>query len=254
MIIVLLVDPTVLAISPAPAVSMQSHYDAIIIPGGGLTVSGTPAPWVTERLDAAIKHDAETDWYLVLSRGTTHRPPPRDADDFPVDEAAASAAYLIQRGVNASRILLESWSLDTIGNAAFARLMHADLRGWRRVLVVTSAFHLPRTRVIFDWVFALPAASNAPHRRARRNLHPSDRTMLEYESVDDNGVAGEHLDTRRQKEQAAIRTLQEVTIPSISSLAELHSFLFVQHGAYRAHYGEAGAKRDKPHVALSQTY
>ena len=97
----------------------------------------------------------------------------------------------MRRGVAPERVLLESWSLDTIGNAAFARLMHADLaqarssprdrrevrsylragrwaeivpryrRGpadgphlaqWRRMLVVTSDFHLPRTRAMFELV------------------------------------------------------------------------------------------------------
>ena len=126
------------------------RYDVVIVPGGGLDASHQPAAWVVERLDAALAHDAETRQYLVLSRGTTHKPPPLGTDGFPIDEAAASAKYLVAHGVAPSRILLESWSLDTIGNAAFARLMHADLRGWRRMLVVTSAFHRPRTEAIFQ--------------------------------------------------------------------------------------------------------
>ena len=46
-------------------------------------------------------------------------------------------------------MLLESWSLDTIGNAAFARLFHAELRAWRRIHIITSDFHLARTEAIF---------------------------------------------------------------------------------------------------------
>ena len=122
---------------------------------GGLT-GGKPAAWVAARLDVALKYDSQTDYYLVLSRGTTHKPPPLDSTGFPIDESFASAAYLLDKGVEQRRVLLESWSLDTIGNAAFARLMHADLRGWRRILVVTSASHMPRTRAIFEWVFSLP--------------------------------------------------------------------------------------------------
>ena len=69
----------------------------------------------------------------MLSRGTTHKPPPLDTAGFPIDESMASARYLVERGVAPARVLLESWSLDTIGNAAFARLMHSDVRGWRRI-------------------------------------------------------------------------------------------------------------------------
>ena len=41
------------------------------------------------------------------------------------------------------------------GNAAFARIFHADVRGWKRMLVVTSSIHMPRTQAIFEWIFAL---------------------------------------------------------------------------------------------------
>lgn len=102
------------------------QYDAVIIPGGGLS-QNQPLPWVSARLDAALRHAEETQFFLVLSRGTTHKPPPLDADGFPVDESMASARYLIDRGVAPSRVLIESWSLDTIGNAAFSRLMHCEV-------------------------------------------------------------------------------------------------------------------------------
>lgn len=233
------------AAATEPATSLPRisgrEYDAIIVPGGGLDATHAPAGWVIGRLDAALRHDVRTDSYLVLSRGTTHKPPPLDAEGFPVDEAMASARYLVSQGVDASRVLLESWSLDTIGNAAFARLMHADLRGWRRVLVVTSAFHMPRTRAIFDWVFSLPSLSGAAR-----------VVRIDYEEVTDSGMADEHLGSRQQKEAEALRALREKTIPSIKDLAKLHSFLFTHHGAYRAK--ASTERRETPPEALVKTY
>ena len=211
------------ASSPPPP---QASYDVIIIPGGGLAAR-EPAAWVRARLDAALRHDSNTDFYLVLSRGTTHKPPPLDDGGFPIDEATASARYLVEHGVDARRVLLEAWSLDTIGNAAFARLFHADLRGWQRLLVVTSTFHLPRTRAIFDWIFTLPHAGDTIGRR--RTVH------IEYEAVPEAGLAEEAvLSSRRQKEDRALQALRETTIPRIADLSALHTFLFVEHGAYRA--------------------
>ena len=49
----------------------ESPLDAVIVPGGGLDERGEPWPWVKARLDAALRHDATTRQYLVLSRGTT---------------------------------------------------------------------------------------------------------------------------------------------------------------------------------------
>ena len=232
--------------TPPSSPSTPPRYDCIIIPGGGLDGSRAPAAWVRARLDAALAHDEATDFYLVLSRGTTHKPPPLDEDGFPVDEAAASAAYLVARGVAASRVLLESWSLDTIGNAAFARLMHADPRGWSRLLLITSAFHMPRTRAIFEWVFALPPTLPTPVRAAAR----ASALQLEYEEVTESGLADDDvLQSRRLKEEQALRVLRESTIPAIRDLRALHDFLFVHHGAYRARTAEESRTRRTPAAA-----
>ena len=92
----------------APGPDVSHRLDAIIVPGGGLDAGGAPAPWVAARLDAALAH-GDTEFYLVLSRGTTHKSAPIDTDGVAIDEAAASARYLIDRGVAPSQILLESW-------------------------------------------------------------------------------------------------------------------------------------------------
>ena len=231
----------------------DSRFDAVIVPGGGLA-DGKPAPWVAARLDEAFKYDRRTGSYLVLSRGTTHKPPPLDASGFPIDESAASARYLVEKGVDPSRILLESWSLDTIGNAAFARLMHADLRGWRRILVVTSRLHMPRTKAIFEWVFALPAAASS-HRKAAAT--PARSVRLEFAEVKDaDALDARALESRRQKEQDSLRKLKEETMPEILDLARLHSFLFEQHAAYRAMSPEDDARRQEERAkdGLARSY
>ncbi|KAL1499530.1 hypothetical protein AB1Y20_011732 [Prymnesium parvum] len=196
-----------------------TRYDAVVVPGGGMD-GIRPLPWVAARLDAALHHEAHARYFVVLSRGTTHKPPPRDAEGFPVDEAAASAAYLLERGVPAPRLLLEAWSLDTIGNAVFTRLMHAEPRGWTELLVITSNIHLPRTRAIFEWVFALPPT------RGRR-------VSIDYEGVAERGLSPEQIASRDLKERQALERLQG-TMARVRDLAELHAFLFQEHSAYAA--------------------
>ena len=46
--------------------------------GGGLDTAGRPHPWVTARLDLGASLAVGDAKIIVLSRGTTHKPPPLD--------------------------------------------------------------------------------------------------------------------------------------------------------------------------------
>ena len=107
----------------------MNAFDAILIPGGGLLPDGKPPRWVRERLDKAIEI-ADARFFVTLSRGTVHKAPPLDERGFPIDESTASAMYLLDRGVPEDRILTETASLDTIGNAYFSRVIHIDPWRW----------------------------------------------------------------------------------------------------------------------------
>ena len=154
---------------------------------------------------------------MPLSAGTTHRPPPLDERGFPISEAYAGACYLMNRGVEAKRILVESCSYDTIGNAYFARVVHVIPRAFERVLVVNSEFHMPRTEKIFRWVFGLAG--------------PGTPCAVEFESSPDVGVEAEALEARRVKEAAGLAALEPL-VRGITSLAQLHEWLFTAHEAY----------------------
>ena len=127
---------------------MTSRYDAILVPGGGVGPGGELPLWVRRRLDRAMQiHDRE--YLITLSAGTTHKPPPLDERGFPIFESIAAARYLVQRGVDAGKILTETSSYDTLGNAYFSRVIHVQPRDFKRLLVITSAFHMARTESIF---------------------------------------------------------------------------------------------------------
>ena len=57
----------------------------------------------------------------------------------------AMSKYLVEAGIDADRIIKDIWSLDTIGNAYFARCMVCEPRGFRRVRTLTSPFCPPNT-------------------------------------------------------------------------------------------------------------
>jgi hypothetical protein len=196
----------------------MTEFDAIIVPGGGVREGGDLPAWVKPRLDRALELAGDA-WLVPLSAGTPHRPPPLDARGFPILEARAGAEYLIARGADPRRILMEEASYDTIGNAYFSRVIHAIPRGFRRVLVVTSEFHMPRTEAAFRWIWGLPS--------------PGGECALEFESVMDDGLDAKVLALRREKERVGLVRIEELR-QRIRTFSELHEWVFSEHGVYAA--------------------
>lgn len=112
-------------------------YHAIIVPAGGQTADGPPAH-VLARLERAAqmyKMAPEPKPYVVTTAwGTPHKPCPHDAAGFERHEAGDNAKWLMSHGVLPGDVLEESVSLETVGNAFFARVMHTDVRSLRRVM------------------------------------------------------------------------------------------------------------------------
>ena len=129
-------------------------YDAMLIPGGGVKDTGEIPPWVKARLDRALEiSDAE--YIITLSAGTVHRPPPLDQNGFPIFESIAGGRYLINHGINPKTVLAETCSYDTVGNAYFSRVIHVEPRELRKLLIITSEFHMSRTKAIFQKMYSL---------------------------------------------------------------------------------------------------
>lgn len=70
-------------------------------------------------------------------------------------ESTSCAHYLLARGVLPRALLKEVSSYDTVGNAFFSLTIHALPAGWRRLAVVTSDFHMPRTAALFRDMYGL---------------------------------------------------------------------------------------------------
>jgi len=190
--------------------------DATIIPGGGLTAAGQVTPWVAARLDQAIA-TYQGEYLIPLSAGTTHKPPPLDERGFPILEAIAAAHYLVQQGMPADRIWPETCSLDTIGNAYCARVIHTDPSGLRRLRIITSAFHLKRTAAIFEWIFGLDPDS-LPY-------------QLHFIVVPDVGLSPDALKARHQREKAGLTQIHTLSA-TLQTLSDLHRWLYRDHRAY----------------------
>lgn len=193
-------------------------FDAILIPGGGVRAGGALPSWVQRRLERAVEiYAGET--IVTLSAGTTHRPPPLDAEGFPILESVAAAQYLRERGIPPERLITETISYDTVGNAFFSRILHVDIRGWQKLLVIASDFHLPRVEALFNWVYRLTPAHGSYE--------------LQYECVADPEMDAGVLEARQQQEQRRLETIRPIT-DKIKNLREFHHWLFTEHEAYNS--------------------
>jgi uncharacterized SAM-binding protein YcdF (DUF218 family) len=188
--------------------------DAVLVLGGGVREGGELPEWVVRRFDRALEVSG-TAPIVCLSAATVHRPPPLNREGYPILESVAGAAHLISRGVPPGRIQVEATSYDTIGNAYFSKLLHADPAGWRDLIVVTSEFHMPRSRSIFEWIYGM-----------ERNKY-----QLRFEAAPDDGLNVELLQRRREKEASALRSLESVMM-RIRDLPSLHHWIHAEHNAY----------------------
>jgi hypothetical protein len=207
-------------------------FDAILVPGGGVRDDGSLPDWVRARFDAAIEVSGESP-IIALSGGTAYKPSPRDSGGFPVFESIAGAAYLLRRGVPRDRVLFEIASYDTIGNAFYTRAIHTDPRGWRKLLVITSEFHMPRTEDVFQFVFGLDA--RPPYE-------------LSFESTPD-GPDQEIFAARRAKERKSLEIFQRIK-PRIRTYLEFQQWLFAEHDLYAADRRVARQLSPLPEAAI----
>lgn len=196
---------------------MIKKYDAVVILGGGVKANGHLPIWVRRRLDLAIKFSHKTKYFITTTAYTSHKPPFLDKFGFPICESIAMAKYLIKRGVGQKRILTENLSQDTIGNAYFVRLCHTGLMNYRKLLVITSDFHMPRSQAIFKWVFGLNTGLKPYH--------------LTFKSASDSGIDPNIINPRIVKEKNSLDNLTKIKA-KIKSLKSLHEWIFFEHKAY----------------------
>jgi uncharacterized SAM-binding protein YcdF (DUF218 family) len=130
---------------PVLAAAAAPHADAIVVLGGGGHLGWARRPDVSadelpySRLAAGARL-----WFarrapvVILSGG----------GDNGHSEARTMARAIATLGVPAQALLLEQRSTDTRGNALYTAEL-ARRHGIRRVLLVTSAIHMPRAQLLF---------------------------------------------------------------------------------------------------------
>jgi uncharacterized SAM-binding protein YcdF (DUF218 family) len=137
--------------SDAPALPMA---DAIVVLGGGVKPQNPPRPWVEVNeagdrpLYAAYLYKLGKAPRLILSGGRLSFGEMPTSSQVPDSEAQDMQQILRVMGVPDQAILLESQSVNTYENAVnVQRILRQE--NLQRILLVTSAWHMPRAIAIF---------------------------------------------------------------------------------------------------------
>lgn len=207
----------------------SGSLDAIVIPGGGSQRSSSARSLpisVRKRLDLALERwyeytnmypQAAKPYLIVLSAGTVHRPNYINSGGWPISEAASEAQYLLEvseddfkKPIPPELILQEVVSLDTIGNAYFTRVIHTDPMLLRKLHIITSAYHLERTRAIFEFVFSAAAAMS--HSAAAAAIKGVDEFPynLTFEASSEAEVEPADLEIRKSREGKSLASFRKL--------------------------------------------
>lgn len=104
----------------------------VVIVFGAKIQSGRPLPFLAGRLDTTVQLVKAGKARAVLVSGA--------AGGTSGDETRAMTAYLVDKGVDPAKIVVDEFGLDTYDTCARA----VQVFGVRRALLVTQSYHVPR--------------------------------------------------------------------------------------------------------------
>lgn len=161
--------------------------DALVVLGGGVGADGKISPASKSRIEKAIEaFNAGYANCLIFSGKASFSKNPTPIKT----EAQTMKERALALGVPAEKILLEEESQDTIGNAYFVKTKFLEPNHWRDIGVVTSEYHLPRAKYIFEKVLGqeykidfISAASDFLTKEELKNKEVREKAKLSIVSV-----------------------------------------------------------------------
>lgn len=112
--------------------------DYILILGAGIYEDGSPTLTLENRLQTGMDFAARyPDAYIVVSGG--------QGKNEPVPEAQAMAEYMIDRGMDPDRIIIEDKSTSTMENFKFTKELIDDSK---KIVFITNDFHVFRSTML----------------------------------------------------------------------------------------------------------
>lgn len=115
--------------------------------------------------------------------------------------------------------------------------MHTDPAGVRNLHIVTNQWHMPRTKAIFNYVFALPNRADCMYGTLMELFktlffwNPTWPYHITYEEVGD-GLEGKSLMDRLQSEEQMLVTFLNKTQHRFIDMGMMHDWIFIENEPY----------------------
>lgn len=197
--------------------------NAIIILSGGLKNDGKLPSFVKNRIDKALELKTEQDFIITATRTTVYKAPPKNKMGYPLDDAVVYAKELLRKGVKREHLRIENCSMETLGSAYFLRVLHVEPLKIKKITIITSEFHMPRTKCVFDWIFSLPTDDNKTPAKKNISIH--------YIGTKNIGINKKDLSERIIKENQGIERINLLK-NKIRNISDFNQWLFEEHAAY----------------------
>jgi hypothetical protein len=123
------------------------NFDALILLANEMDLKGVLNEESTLRAKLAAKLVKELKIPLLVTCGWAYRA------DSKVNIADALKDHLVNLGLKPDLIVTELNSRDTVGDAVFTRVNIVEPMGFSKLCVVTSNYHVARTKKVFDFVY-----------------------------------------------------------------------------------------------------
>ena len=196
-----------------------SLIDGIFVLAGGIDKSGKCHDFVIYRLNLAFEiHKMIDKPIFCLGGGSYHVPPILNRSGFTIHESTSCSEYLIALGVKSSMIYKEWSSYDTIANGFFAFSNFIIPLRLKNILIITSEFHMERSRIIFEWMKQVF----------------QQKINITYKSTSNNNIDPDVLQSRIMREKSSSQNLQSIIIPNCNTIDRFHKWFFTEHKAYNA--------------------
>jgi len=126
----------------------KNYMIEVIIILGHKSELGNLSEMARERIAKGVEIYKEKKVKIIMSGGYSLQ----NRKDSGVIESELMKDYAIKKGIPPKDIILESESRDTQGNAYFTKQIIKS-NAWKNILVVTSDFHIPKSKFFFDYIY-----------------------------------------------------------------------------------------------------
>lgn len=214
------------------------NYDQeyIIVLAGGLDNNGHCHPWYEDRLKVVIKlNTIKERKVIVLGGGTYHKPPILNKEKYVLHESTIGAKYLVDNGINPKNIYREWGSYDTIANGYFSLVNFVIPLNIKDILLITSDFHMKRSKLIFDWIY----------HDLYHYYYDDYKPKLRYLEVNSDNLDNEIIEVRKQREVKSIENLNNLQ-KTITDWNHFIDWFYHEHKAYNCDF-DNDLKEDVSH-------